>query len=79
MAKVIDIPGAEKQLFKVTYDRLYDEIKELTDATDSTNPNEHAIYSVEYGKITHRQIINRCRRVFQGNEDRINNSKVTAV
>lgn len=75
MSKVIDIPGAKKQFFKVTYDRIYDKVKELTDATDSTNPNEHAIYSVEYGRITHRQIINKCRRVFQGNEDRIDNSR----
>lgn len=34
-------------------------------------PNEHAIYSVEYGKITHKRIISRCRRVFGAEDDKI--------
>jgi hypothetical protein len=73
--EIVPSSDSERQPFKVTYDRIYYEIKNLTDATDSTNPNEHAIYSVEYGKITHRQIIDKCKRVFHGNPDRIANSK----
>jgi hypothetical protein len=61
--------------FKVSYNDVYKEVRNLTDATDSINPNEHAIYSVEYGKITHRQIINKCRRVFHGQDNRIRTSE----
>jgi hypothetical protein len=75
VVEIVPSSDSEKQPFKVTYDRIYNEIKNLTEATDSTNPNEHAIYSVEYGKITHRQIIDKCKRVFHGNPDRIANSK----
>jgi hypothetical protein len=57
--------------FKIIYDDIYDEVKRLTDATDSIMPNEHAIYSVEYGKLTHKRIISRCRRVFDGKDDKI--------
>jgi hypothetical protein len=76
MSYVIDVPGAEKQLFKVAYDRLYDDITELTDATPSTDPNEHAIYSVEYGKISHRRIIDCCKHQFMAENDRIDNGEI---
>jgi hypothetical protein len=73
--EIVPRSDSEKQPFKVAYDRIYDKVKELTDATDSTSPNEHAIYSVEYGKITHRQIIDKCKRAFHGCPDRIGNTK----
>ena len=66
------------EVFNVTFEDIYNEIRDLTDATDSTMPNEHAIYSVEYGKITHRTIISKCRRVFQGKDDQIHRTVKTA-
>jgi hypothetical protein len=59
------------EVFNITYEDIYDEVKDMTDATDSTTLNEHAIYSVEYGKITHKRIISRCRSVFRGEDDKI--------
>ena len=38
--KIVLSSDSEKQPFKVTYDSIYNEVKNLTDATDSTNPNE---------------------------------------
>ena len=64
------VDQVKTETFKVAYEDIYNEVKNLTDATDSTIPNEHAMYSVEYGKITHKHIISRCRRVFIGENDR---------
>ena len=63
---------------EVAYDIIYDEVKKLTDGRDPMNPNEQAFYSVEYGKITHRQILKICKNPFRGEYGRIKNSKIQA-
>jgi hypothetical protein len=59
------------QIFLWVRARHFSRVRNLTDATDSTMPNEHAIYSVEYGKITHKKIISTCRRVFNAVDDKM--------
>jgi hypothetical protein len=48
---IIDVTGKQAQLFTIGYEDIYTKV---TDGVPSTNPNEQAFYSEEYGKITHR-------------------------
>lgn len=70
------ITGRTREIMQIAYDIIYDEVKKLTDATDPFNPDEQAFYSADYGKITHRQILNICKNPFRGEPDRIDNTKV---
>jgi hypothetical protein len=64
--------GKTREIMQVAYELIYEEVKNLTDGKDPINPNEQAFYSVEYGKITHRQILNICKNPFRGEYGRIN-------
>lgn len=70
------ITGKTREIMQVAYDIIYYEVKKLTDATDPFNPDEQAFYSADYGKITHRQILNICKNPFRGEPGRIDNTKV---
>lgn len=63
--------GKLRNLIEIAYELIYDKVKELTDSTDSTIPNEQAFYSADYGKITHRQILKICKSPFRGEPGRI--------
>ncbi len=63
--------GKTRNLIQIGYPLIYDKVKELTDGKDSTIPNEQAFYSVDYGKITHRQILKICQSTFRGEPSRI--------
>jgi hypothetical protein len=63
----IDITtGKTSKVFQVSYDYIYEQVQTLTTSSDPTNPNEQAVYSAEYGKLTHRQILNICKNPFRG-------------
>lgn len=68
---IVDLTGKQTQLFTLSYESIYTKVKELTGSIQSTNPNEQAIYSDEYGKITHRQILKICRNRFLAENDTI--------
>ena len=66
------------EVLEVAYDLIYDEVRELTEGRDPINSNEQAFYSVEYGKITHRQILSICKNPFRGQKSRIKRDNIQA-
>ena len=76
---IIDVStGKIRETMQVAYDLIYDKVKKLTDGRDPTNPNEQAFYSAEYGKITHRSILNICKNPFRGDSGKIHTKEVQA-
>jgi hypothetical protein len=51
----------------VPYVDIYKVVREMVNGTESSD--EQALYSVDHGKITHRQILNICRDKFKAKDD----------
>jgi hypothetical protein len=76
--KSIDIETVkERTIYKILYDDIYRKVSELTDGVPSTTSNDQAFYTVEYGMITHRQILKICRDRFIGKRCNIGSGENT--
>jgi hypothetical protein len=75
------VTGKKRILHKISNTDICNRVKELVDGSDPQNPNEQAIYSVDYGKITHKQIFRLCRQRLMAEDDSIGsgNEKVRAL
>lgn len=80
--EAIDIvTGKNRILYKISNTDICIRVKELVDGSDPQNPNEQAIYSVDYGKITHKRILKLCRDRLMAEADSIGsgNEKIRAL
>ena len=75
------VTGKKRNLCKISNVDICDRVKQLVDGYDPQNPNEQAIYSVDFGKITHKHILKICRNRLMGENDSIGsgNEKVRAL
>lgn len=75
------VTGKKRILCKISNVDICDRVKQLVDGYDPQNPNEQAIYSVDFGKIAHKHILKICRNRLMGENDSIGsgNEKVRAL
>jgi hypothetical protein len=68
---IIDVNGKSIMTYTIPHKEIIDKVEHLTGGMPSTNPNEQAFYSTEYGKITHKRVLKICRERFSGENDSI--------
>jgi hypothetical protein len=80
--EAIDIvTGKKRILYKISNTDISNRVKKLVNGSNPQNPNEQAIYSVDYGKITHKQILKLCKDRLMAETDSIGsgNKKIRAL
>jgi hypothetical protein len=68
---LIDVNGKTINAYTISHREIIDKVIQLTDGTPSTTPNEQALYSTEYEKVTYKRILKICRERFEGYNDTI--------
>jgi|GEM_PF-960615 len=68
---VIDVNGKNITTYTISNEDICNKVRDLVDGVLSTNPNEYAFYSTDYGKITHKRILKICRDRFSAEPDSI--------
>ena len=77
----IDVNGKEIATYTISNEYICDSVRKMVDGTPSTNLNEYAFYSTDYGKITHKRILKICRDRFSAEPDSLGtgNEKARAL
>jgi hypothetical protein len=66
---MIDVNSRSVMTYTISHREIIDKVIQLTDGMPSTNPNEQAFYSTDYGKITYKRVLKICREKFSGEND----------
>ena len=72
---VIDVSGKSIMTYTISNESICEEVKSKMDGVPSTNPNEYAFYSTDYGKVTHKRILKICRDRFSAEPASIGTGK----
>jgi hypothetical protein len=68
---VVNVSGESITTYTISNEQICEKVRTVMDGVPSTTPNEHAFYSTEYGKITHKRILKICRDRFSAEPDSI--------
>jgi hypothetical protein len=66
---MIDVDSRSIMTYTISHREIIDKVIQLTDEMLSTNPNEQAFYSTDYGKITYKRVLKICREKYSGEND----------